>query len=121
MSLYIIVAIALASLLGGFGGAWKVQDWRYGAKEAERMEVEAEKRRMDAKQIHAAATGYEADKRKLREQSGPIIKEVERVVEKPVYRNICLDDDGLRVLDDALGIAKPASEPAGAVPRPVTP
>lgn len=114
--LYIIAAAVLASLLAGFAGAWQVQDWRYGAKEAQRMEVAAEKRRMDAKQIQTAATGYEADKTAIRTEFITITETVERIVREPFYAPdapACLDADGLRELRSAIdstaaGVAAPA-------------
>lgn len=120
MSLYIIVAIALASLLGGFGGAWKVQDWRYGAKETARLEAESELRRMDAKRIDTAAVKHEGDKTAIRTEFITITETVERIVREPFYAPdaaACLDDDGLHVLREAIS-PSPASESEGAVPGP---
>lgn len=47
MTPQLIVAGVIA--LGSFGTAWKVQDWRYGAKEAERAEQVLENERLAAK------------------------------------------------------------------------
>lgn len=49
------------------------------------------------------------------------IKErVDHVVEKPIYRNICIDDDGLRELSAAISAANPAaSQPKSAVSAPI--
>lgn len=116
--MYVYVAIAIFAALSASFGTWKVQDWRYAAKDKERLEAQAEKRRMDAKQIDAAAVGHEADKRQIQAEFVTITQEVEHVVEKPVYRDECLDADGLRVLTSAIRPAQPASQPAGTVPRP---
>lgn len=117
MSLYIYAAVAIGAAAAVAGGTWKVQDWRYGAKETARLEAEAEHRRMDAKRIDTAAAGHEGDKREIIVQWKTITKEVDRVVEKPVYRDMCFDDDGMRVLREAIA-PTPASEPPGAVPGP---
>lgn len=63
-----------------------------------------------------AAVAHENDKVRMRTEFVPITEEIERVVEKPVYRDICFDDDGLRLIGAALGRRGPASEPAPAVP-----
>lgn len=64
-----------------------------------------------------AAAGHEADKVQIRTEFKTIIQEVERVVEKPVYRDtVCFDDDGLRLIAAALGGSAAASEPATALP-----
>jgi len=44
-----------------------------------------------------------------------INKEVEKIVERPVYSNVCLDPDGLRLANSALRNPVPA-EPTDAVP-----
>jgi hypothetical protein len=108
-----LIAAAVASV-----GAWKVQDWRYGAKEAQRLESAAKEQARRADRIDVAATGHERDKDGIRTEFITITEEVERVVEKPVYRDVCLDADGLRVLSDAIRGTDPAGQPAGAVPGP---
>jgi threonine dehydrogenase-like Zn-dependent dehydrogenase len=47
--LLIALAIAAASLLGGFGSAWKIQSWRYGAKENARAQQQLADERLAAK------------------------------------------------------------------------
>ena len=47
---------------------------------------------------------------------------VERVVDRPVYKSICLDADGLSIANSALtGQAPDPTEPASAVPKPHPP
>lgn len=114
MHLYIMAAIALASAFG----SWQVQEWRYGAKEAARLEQAREDRARAEKTIDTAATGHEADKVQIRTEFITITQEVERVIEKPFYvaSEQCLDADGLRTLNAAIGAASPASQPARGVP-----
>ena len=45
MYAYLLAAIVSAALSGI--GVWKVQDWRYGAKEADRVEAAREKEKLD--------------------------------------------------------------------------
>lgn len=102
--IYTYLATALLSALLAFGGAWKVQDWRFGAKEKERLEAIERTRRFDEKRIDVAATGHEADKRDIQTKFVTITEEVERIVREPFYVNSeqCLDDAGLRSLRDAI-------------------
>lgn len=116
MYLYVAVALLAAFLSGA--GTWKVQDWRYAAKDKERMEAAQEARRMAEKRGDGAAVGHEGDKVKIRKVFVPINQEVERVVEKPVYRDVCFDDDGLRLVATAILATPTASQPAGTVSRP---
>lgn len=114
--IYTYVATAILSAVLAFGGAWCVQDWRYGSKEADRLEAAAEQKRMNEKAADVAASGHETDKAKTRVQFKTIYQEVDRVVEKPVYRNVCLDDDGLRLIQAAIGAQPAASQPAPTLP-----
>lgn len=111
------VAAILAALLAGTG-AWQVQAWRYGAREAQRLEAARETERLRARVADQASAGAEADRATIRTEFQTIYSEVEKIVEKPVYRNVCLDADGLRELNRALGARPAASEPAPAVPGP---
>ena len=114
--IYTHVAAALLAGVVAFGGALKVQDWRYGAREAERLESVRESTRMAARAGDMAATSHEADKVEIRTEFKTIYRDVEHVVEKPIYLNVCFDDDGLRVLAAATRARSAASKPAGTVP-----
>ena len=106
-----------ACLAAGFGAGWQVQAWRYTAAQVDQVAEQAQAVQQAASQADAAASGHEAAKERIRVEFQTVYRDVERVVEKPVYRDVCLDDDGMRVLSAA--IAGPtASEPASAVPGP---
>lgn len=113
--MYVYVAILIAGLFAGGFTSWRVQDWRFAAKEKQRLEAQAEKERNDRRVVDGAAVGHEKDKAQLRTQFVTITKEVEHVVEKPFYRDACLDDDGMRELRAAIGAAEPASVASGTV------
>jgi len=118
MYVYIAIAIIAAALSGA--GTWRVQDWRYGAKEKDRLEAVARDRMRAEKTNDTAAVGHEGDKVRIRKVFVPINQEVERVVEKPIYRDICFDDDGLRLIATAILATTTTSQPAGTVSRTVT-
>jgi predicted metalloprotease len=110
---------ALVAALVGFGSAWQVQDWRFGAAERDRIEAAQEVERLRAAQADAASSAHEQERAENRAKFRVIYKDVERVVEKPVYRDReCFDSDGLRILSEAIsgGAGNAASEPAPAVP-----
>lgn len=111
-----VAAAVLAAMLA-FAGAWQTQEWRYGAKEAQRLEALAEAKRMNERAADAGATSHESDKAAIRTEFRTITKEVRRVVEKPIYRSVCLDADGLRILERAISGQPAASQPAPAVPK----
>lgn len=104
-----------ACLVAGFGAGWQVQAWRYTAAQADQAAEQAQAVQQAASQADAAASGHEATKERIRVEFQTVYRDVERVVEKPVYRDVCLDDDGMRVLRAAIA-GTAASEPASAVP-----
>lgn len=51
-------------------------------------------------------------KKKRLQNAGAIRTEVERIIERPTFLNVCIDDDGLRIINDAIkggGISKPST------------
>ena len=114
--LYTHAAAALLGAALAFGGAWKVQDWRYGKKEADRLAalVKAETKRDKAS--YEAATNFEKGRTRVETVFETITETVEVIVDRPVYRDtVCLDPDGLRALRDAAAQTA-APESGGALP-----
>ena len=112
------IAAVLAAVLG-FAAAWRVQDWRQGSAEADRLEQLREIGQENQRQANRAASLHEQDRARVQERIQIVRQEVARVVEKPVYRNVCLDDDGLRIIRDAIAADQPATAESGpAVPQP---
>jgi len=116
--LYTHAAAAIAGAVIAGAVAWNVNGWRHEAKEAERLAAQIEHARMNERAADQGAAGHEADKARIRTQYITLTEEVERVVQKPVYRDVCLDDDGLRILAGAITGQPAAGQPAPAVPRP---
>lgn len=116
--IYAYVAVALMSAAVSGVGVWRVQEWRHGSIEAARIRgvvAATDVRRLD---INKAATKFEGTKAAAEVREIRIRDEVERVVEKPVYTNICLDDDGLRILRDDIASRHPGSQSKPTVPSP---
>jgi hypothetical protein len=93
---------AIAALLAAAVSSvavWNIQDWRFSAKELERLEQEREVRMMREKAISAAAANLEKAKEGERVVYRTIVKTVERIVERPVYSNVCLDADGVMAIN----------------------
>lgn len=108
---------ALALLATGALGGWHVRAWKAGADDAERLRAEARTALNRAESIDGAAGRLEQRKEAIRVQTVTLTREVERLVDRPVYRDRCIDDDGLRLITAAAaGTAAPASQPASAVP-----
>lgn len=114
--MYVYAVIFIAGLLSGSTAAWRVQAWRHDSAVLAAQEQTRETEKMRRQAVTNAARYYEVDKVRIRTEFVPITQEVERVIEKPVYLNVCLDDDGLRVLSGAISRANGvAGKPASAV------
>jgi hypothetical protein len=108
--LYVLIAVTSAT------GAWQVQNWRYGAKDRDRLTAEQELRRNNEKAAAVASTGYEAQRAAEVIRTVTITKEVERVIQsKPDFAaGACFDDDGLRLIRAAA--SGTTSQPGPTVP-----
>lgn len=118
MSLAAKLVLAILLVLGGGAAGIRWEKGQQALREQQQREDEAKAyaRRLDRQD--GAAQGHERDKERMRVQFVTITEEVERVVEKPIYRDVCLDDDGLRILRRAIDGSEAASEPAPALPGP---
>lgn len=115
--LYTHAAALIAGLAIGFSGGYKLQEWRYGAIEAKRLSALAEAEKKRDKASYDAATTFEKGRTRVETVYQTITETVETIVDRPVYRNVCLDPDGLRALQRSIGeTATP--EPSRAVPTP---
>lgn len=102
------LVVTLAALVAGFGAGWTTHSWKVGSAQAVELKAEAKATVQETARVDVVAEKHEATKTVLRTRERVILQEVERVVEKPVYRNVCFDDDGMRKLAKAVA---PTSQP----------
>lgn len=116
-SVRIIAALLLTALI--FGAGWRVR----GAFEAERALAIAEAKTEMINTYRAAEAGkagiLEEKLASLRANERTIEREKLQIIDRPVYRNECLDADGLQLVERArAGTGKPdPAKPADEVPR----
>ena len=58
-------------------------------------------------QVNEVSADYESDKAKREVETQVIYKTIEKVVDRPVYRNVCIDDDGLSTLNSIIEANNP--------------
>jgi hypothetical protein len=92
--------VAGAALVAGIGLGWSVADWRADARNLQRERSEALALQGRQRGIQAASERLEAQREQRGARERIVVKEVERVLEKPVYSVACVDDAGLRILAD---------------------
>ena len=58
-------------------------------------------------QINEVSADYEADKAQRQVETQVIYKTVEKIVDRPIYRNVCIDADGLSTLNSLIETDNP--------------
>ncbi len=105
---HLVLAAALAACGSGIGGFFYGTSVGRDAEQASqrRADAAAAKVRDDLqKKIDAAATAAQSAEYQRQESVREIHNETLKIIEKPVYRNMCVDADGVRLLDHAAAIA----------------
>ena len=103
-------------------GSWQARGWledshRLTAERAARQAIDA----AFARESEIAA-GVEARLAELEASERVIDRGLIREIEKPIYRNVCLGDDAVRLLNDAAaGRAPDSAELDAALPRAAAP
>lgn len=109
---YLLIAW-LVSLLAVGAGAWiKATSAEQAACDVRigKLEQDAtERKQAELGRAIVAATKLEGSNAKKRIEYRTIREAVDRVVEQPVYRAVCLDDDGLRAARAAIAGTGPAA------------
>lgn len=115
--IYGLLALAIIGALGLISK--KIYDAGAAAVRLEWQQANEQQRKDEMEKAVAAAVGLEAGNAKAKVVYRTITKSVDRYIDRPVYRNVCFDDDGLRDANAALvGAFTPAAKPDQPVPKP---
>lgn len=104
--LYTHAAALLVGLAAGFTGAWNVQSWRHDSAELKRTQAAKTEFLKREKEAYAPSVAHEQFKQKERVVYEVITETVDKIIERPVYRDICFDEDGLNLLRSAINPSK---------------
>lgn len=117
----IVVLLALLALAVAFGA------WKHFALERSESQREAdiakaikpyvEAEREQRSRADKVSGQYEELKGQDRLHTEVINNKVEKITERPVFRNVCIDADGVSILNEA-GRMEPASESNSGMSRP---
>jgi hypothetical protein len=116
-SLIVYAVIVFGLLAGGFAEGYHI-----ASDHAKAQQLDAEKRVETA--VAAEAAKNQAASAKLEEQRSAqhakaqiVTRTVDRIVERPVYRNVCFDADGVLIVNAAIaGTPADPSQPDKPVP-----
>lgn len=91
----------LLSILTAFGGGWIVHGWH--ADSLDLVATKAAQASAGASIWREASTAQsiETALARLRANEKVIYRESVKLVDRPVYHNVCLDPDGLRIINAA--------------------
>lgn len=92
-----------------FAAGYKLADWRASSTLLAQVQAAQEKYKEEAERSAQLGKDLEEERGRQKIVYRDVVKEVTRVVERPVYRSDCIDDDGLRLANRALdGATTPA-------------
>ena len=101
MYTYVITAIAAAAIAAA--GTWNVQSWRYAAKDKARLEqIKKDEVKIETTIVAPAAEKFEVAKAKIDTKYITITQTVEKIIDRPVYKNICIDADGVNAINSGI-------------------
>ena len=113
--LYGVIALAILGTVGGI--VYKIREGGYDACKVEWNEAITTQREEDVQRSITAAAGLADDRKKRAEGIKTRTVYVDKIVERPVYRNQCFDADGLRCLNAAInGESAAGCKPDGTMP-----
>jgi len=93
----------LAAILAmGFASGWAVHGWKMDSENSAVKEASEETARIVSKTLEDKLAELRANERTT-------IREIQTIIERPIYSNECIDSDGLLRINAAkAGAAKPA-------------
>lgn len=118
----IVYAVAALAVVGAIsGGIYKIHHAGYeeGKSEVQAAwdEANAKQRKEEADKAAAAAAKVETGNAKAKVVYRTITQTVDKYIDRPIYRNVCFDADGLRDANAALlGALAASGKPDGTVP-----
>ena len=107
------LAAAGAALVLVFGAGWWLRGLQVKAAMVKQTQAQAQADVQQAQRTSTAVQQHAKVKTETEIRYVTTVKEVEKLVERPVYLERCMDDDGLRVLNgQILGTNSPGPGPA---------
>jgi len=122
--LLIVAVVGLSAIATSLWFAYQTVDSRGYARGAGEIQAKwddanEKQRKAEAEKSAKAATELEKGNANAKVVYRTITNTVDKYIDRPVYRNVCLDDDGLRDANAALvGALTPAGKPDSPMPKP---
>ena len=102
-----------AALVLAFGTGWWLRGLQVKAATVDQTKAQAQADVQQAQRTSTAVQQHAQTKTETEIRYVTTVKEVEKLVERPVYLERCMDDDGVRILNaQILGTNSPGPGPA---------
>ena len=112
---YGLIALAVLGMIGT--GVYKVKQWGGDEVRAEWNAANEQARKQEAERSAAAAQALEAERKKRKVVIREVTQYVDKIVDRPIYSNVCIDAAGLSCLESAIrGKVAPGCKPDAAMP-----
>ena len=98
----LLIATGLISLVLGFSSGMGLQKLFWIAADKERIENEAKTKENNKEKAHEASPSYEEKRTANEIRYRTVTVTVEKLIDRPVYINQCLDADGLRTINEQI-------------------
>ena len=109
-----VLWIAQAAYTNHLSGQLKEADAKCIAKVQEIEQTQLKALAEKQNKINEVSADYEAEKSKQRVKVEQVTREVQKIIDRPVYLNRCIDADGLRQINSLINTSS-ASEPDAAM------
>lgn len=122
MSLALQLVLAFIIYAGGVGTGIKWHAGEIARRDLVAQQQQAKEVGIKLARGDKAAVAFEGDKARIRTEFLTITEKVDRVVQNPVYRDMCFDAAGVQLVNTAINpAAAAASQPAPSVPGSASP
>lgn len=92
-----------------FGAAWYVYSKGWDACDAEHLVKQSKANEELQAKYDKVSSDYEDLKKKRVENANTITREITKVIEQPIYSNVCISDDGRMLINAALSGSSPST------------
>lgn len=113
---WLAVAGTVLGAAAGFSSGWTARGWKEDSARLAEQEKLVQSQQAIVRWIDRTSEAYLVGKAAAEVREVEVVKEVTRVVSKPVYLERCLDDDGLRIVAADIAAANARRGFAPAVP-----
>lgn len=113
LKLKLAICAAVIALGLAFGTGWWLRGLQVKAATVDQTKAQAQADVQQAQRTSTAVQQHAQTKTETEIRYVTVTREVEKLVERPVYLERCMDDDGVRILNtQILGINPPGPGPA---------